>query len=290
MRYEYSEVITEDMIKKAHSGFESDRWVEAGVIPTPTRTFSVGDECRVGALEECIIAEVLRDGKAYRINYVSKDNNYGRPTYEPMTRIWWWFDVYESRSDDFPVELFSPYLPGQVQQSDISSIIHMMSFGGLVCDPRYQRGYVWTEDDQVALIDSIFNRMNIGSLIFSRHHGYLHKGQIKTVTYVNFDGDEVTINREKDYTSAVIDGQQRATTIWRFVTNQFKYKGLYYKDLHPRDRGEFNSTLVSFRLFDEDSVPYKDVLRMFINVNRGVPQDAKHLEKVINQLEALENE
>jgi hypothetical protein len=133
----------------------------------------------------------------------------------------------------------------------------------------------------------MFNRVLIGSLIFSRHAGYHHDDSDETVKYINLDGDEVEILRRKDYTAAVIDGQQRMTTIWRFMTNQFTYRGRYWKDLCFRDQVEFKSINVSTRTFDEEDVPYEAVLRMFIKTNKGVPQDEAHLKGVSDQLTNL---
>ena len=107
------------------------------------------------------------------------------------------------------------------------------------------------------------------------------------MTYINLDGAEVTFPRDKDYTVAVIDGQQRLTTIWRYITNQFAYKGYKWRNLSFADQGQFMHTLLSTRIFEEDSVPYEDVLRMFIKVNKGVPQDDSHLETVKKQLADL---
>ena len=243
----HSEHITDEMIEAAYEKQDMFGRIDSSVIPEPTWSYEVGDPVQVGNLRDCEVAEVLEGGKVYRIEYISRDNNYGRgPIDTVMTNCWWWFDVEPREfADGLADDLFKPHLPGQPQQSSIDSLTHMMSSGGLVCDPRYQRGYVWSLEDQEALIDSVFNRMSIGSLIFSRHSGYLHEGKGEKVTYINLGGEEVTIDREDDNTVAVIDGQQRATTLWRFITNQFTYKGRLYKELSPRDQGDFNSSLIS---------------------------------------------
>jgi hypothetical protein len=143
-------------------------------------------------------------------------------------------------------------------------------------------------EDQTALIDSIFNRIPLGFIIFSRHAGYHHADDsTEIVKYINLDGEEIEILRRKDYTAAVIDGQQRLTTIWRFTTNQFAYKGRFWKDLSFSDQNNFKQTMLSTRIFDEEDVSYKDVLQMFIKVNKGVPQDATHLDSAIDQLAKL---
>lgn len=256
------------------------------VCPTPTRTFKLNEKVRLGGLEDIVVKEILHDGKAYRLEYTrgkTRDTAAHRDT-----TCWWWFDINKlDFADKNADNLFAPRLPGQVSSTSMDSLIHQMSHNGIVCDPRYQRGYVWTLADQESLIDSIFSQINIGSIVFSSHSGYLHDGSEEMNTYINLDGDEVQVRNRDDYTSAVIDGQQRLTTIWRFVTNQFAYKGYYWRNLSFSDQGDFNGTILSTRKFNEDDVKYEEVLRMFIKINRGVPQDETHLDKVKKQLAEL---
>ncbi len=282
--------ITQADIDKAFEDFGVFDKTDPAVIPTPTRTFEVGETVRLGGLKDIQVMEVLHDGKAYRLEYTYTSKNDRRKTIATRTtRISWWFDVKkmdfaDTKADD----LFAPYLPGSVSTTPVESLFGMMAHSGIVCDPRYQRGYVWTLDDQEHLIDSMFSRMMIGSLIFSRHAGYHHDGSDEMVKYINLDGDEIEIPRRDDYTSAIIDGQQRMTTIWRFMTNQFTYRNRYWKDLSFRDQVEFKGINISTRTFDEESVSYEDVLRMFLKTNMGVPQDAKHLIDVSMKLDEIE--
>ena len=46
-------------------------------------------------------------------------------------------------------------------QSSLESVMHVYYSFGLDMDVPYQRGYVWTEEDQVNLIHSIFNNKRI---------------------------------------------------------------------------------------------------------------------------------
>jgi hemin uptake protein HemP len=282
--------ITQADIDKSFEDFNVFDKVDPAVIPTPTRMFELEETVRLGGLDDIQVKEILHDGKAYRLEFTRTGKNERRhPIATRETRCSWWFDVKKMDfSNEDADELFAPYLPGQISTTAVESLISMMAHNGVVCDPRYQRGYVWSIDDQRNLIDSMFNRVAIGSFIFSRHAGYHHKDDsVETVKYINLDGDEVEILRRKDYTSAVIDGQQRMTTIWRFMTNQFTYRGRYWRDLNFRDQVEFKSINVSTRTFDEEDVPYEAVLRMFIKTNKGVPQDEKHLQAVADQLTNL---
>jgi len=292
--------VTNKDIEKAWEDFNSFDRCNKGVCPKPTRTFDVGESVKIGNLDDCVIVDVLPEynGKIYRTDYqLSYDRdalrkfkmNGQEPPVRRATRYDWWYKIHKTECFDKDApEMFAEYLPGQIRTIDISSLVYKMAHDGIVCDPRYQRGFVWDEENQVALIDSIFNRINIGSLVISRHLGYNYEGSTNKNHYINLDGDDVYVPEEHDYTSAVIDGQQRMTTIWKFYTNQFKYRGRYFEELNMHDQFNFTNSQISLREFDNDSVPYKDVLRIFILVNRGVPQDEEHLNEIIKQWKEIE--
>ena len=60
---------------------------------------------------------------------------------------------------------------------------------GLIDNPDYQRGYVWTLEDKQKLIQSIFNRADIGKFVFIEDENY------------------------REYRLEVIDGKQRLRAI-----------------------------------------------------------------------------
>lgn len=282
--------VTQEMIDKAIDDFHQFDRCPLFACPKPTRTFEIGEEVKLGNLDDCIIAEKIDDGgKIYRVDITrkGKDNRSRKPFANRETMIRWWHELDKLPLASNVEELYSPYLPGHVSTMTIDSFFHQVAHNGVVCDPEYQRGYVWTEQDQVDLIDSIFNRINIGSFVFIRHHGYLHEKSGGLVTYINLDGDEFTIDREQDYTNSIVDGQQRLTTIWKFYTNQFKYKGLYHDEMNFRDRCEFENTTISTRTINEDDVNKRDIFDMFIKINRGVPQDESHLDAIKDKMDKL---
>lgn len=126
---------------------------------------------------------------------------------------------------------------------------------GVDRNPNYQRGDVWTDEQREALIDSIFNEIPIGAMIFARRDfGYNDDGRIAI-------GEEI------------IDGKQRYTTIIDFVCDKFPYQGLYYSQLHPHDRGRFDSTqiMVGEMIFRQHDGKYneEDVLETFVRLNIG---------------------
>ena len=282
--------VTQKDIDKAFKDFSVFDKCPVKVCPTPVRLFEIGEDVRIGNLKDCVIKEILYCGKAYRVDYTWTEKNRSRQgkTSTRMTRYEWWHGI--NKIDDFDNtadRLFNSEWPGSVTTRTIDSFTMSMGHGGLVCDPTYQRGYVWDDQNQHDLMDSIFNRINIGSIVIVRHAGYNYDDSDETVTYINFDGDEITIPRKDDYTSSIVDGQQRLTTIWRYYTNQFKYNGKYYCELNPRDMFEIENTTVSLRIVEHEQYSEKDILNMFLKLNRGVPQDEAHLDSIKQKLESL---
>jgi len=278
----------EQLVEEAKKSFFSFRECPLAVCPEPTRYFKLGEQVKMGGLRNCVITEICEGGMYYRFDHDYLNERDKAAPYPRSCMYAWWHDIdhLDFCNTNSP-KLFSAYLPGQICTSDISSLFSMMSQTGIVCDPRYQRGYVWSAQDQENLIDAIFNRMTIGTFIFSCHTGYKHTGSTEKSTYINLDGKTIQVDKCNDYTKAIVDGQQRLTTLWKFYTNQFSYKGYYWKDLHFSDQIAFEGHSISYRHFYEEDVPYKDVLKMFIGVNKGVPQDPKHLEAVQQQLNQL---
>lgn len=247
------------------------------LIPRPTREFEIGEEAIVGALKDVVILDVLEDGYAYLYSctWTERDK-------EPVTqyRASWWIDVEKKRDTTAVPRLFSPYKLHPCSNSDLSSVLHHILNGGLVCDPLYQRGYVWTDANKDALIESIFDRLDIGSFLFVRHAGFNHKDDESIRTYRTLDGRDVGVKRCEDYTVAIIDGQQRLTTITDFMLGRRAHKGVFFSQMNPRDQLEFEQHSVAFRIVEEEKVSEKDIVRMFLQSNRGVPQSPEHIAKV----------
>lgn len=256
------------------------------LIPPPTRTFEPGEAAAVGNLKDVAIVEELFDGLAYlyTCTWTERDK-------EPITkyRASWWFDIEKLRDTSDVPRLFAPYVRHRVTYSDLSSIVHHLSSGGIVCDPRYQRGYVWTEANREALIESIFDRLDIGSFLFIRSAGYLHKDDDSTKEYRTLDGRLIKLPRCEDNTVAIIDGQQRLSTILNFMLGRWAYKGLFFSQMNKRDQIEFEQTSVGYRIVEEEQTNEKEIVRMFLQANRGVPQSPEHLAAVQALYDSMKN-
>lgn len=247
--------------------------------PKPTRFFEVGEEVIIGNLKNVVIEEILFDGLAYIYSclWAEKQGGEGITKYQ----VSWWFDInkIDSRPNNVP-RLMNEGRTFSTTSSDLDGVLFFMNSNGLVVDPTYQREYVWTEENKDALIESIFDRLDIGSFLFVRHHGYLHQDDTTEMKYRTLDGREVSVMAKDDYTVVIIDGQQRLTTICDFVLGRRPYKGIYFSQLHWRDQIEFLGSTVSYRIVNEELTNEKEILRMFLQANRGVPQTPEHLAKV----------
>lgn len=269
----------DELIQQSEERFFNDvDYTSVDMLPRFTRTFEVGEQVRIGALHDVFIEKILLDGMVY----VSRFMNYHRdePTGVIGYRTDWWFNVHKlGKNLDVP-RLMSDHRVFQATSSDIDSLIAPLQRGGLVIDPRFQREYVWSEENKDALIESIFDHLDIGAFLFVRHHGYLHKNDGTVRQYRTMTGQDYIIESCKDYTVSVIDGQQRLTTILDFVLDRRPYKGVYFSQLNWQDQHEFMNKSVQYRMINEEQTTEKEIVRMFLQANRGVPQTPEHLAKV----------
>jgi hypothetical protein len=262
----------EEKIAKAIETFTSFHTPNEDLIATPTRSFEIGESVVLGGLKNPTICQKISD-KIYVVQHGVENESF-------MCDWWTSIDKRSPANTTSGDPLFKPYLRGQLLTSGMNSILHYYTSSGIVCDPTLQREYVWTQADQISLLDSIFERLEIGSFCFVRNNGYLHKGKNKVKTYRTLEGKDITIPCEKDYTMSIIDGQQRLTTIINFWLNKIRYKGMYFSDFPFSDQAEFTNTSVQYRIVDEENITREEVLKMFLQVNRGVPQTSEHLDKV----------
>lgn len=234
---------------------------------TPTYKFNIGDKVKVGNLKDCVVDQILYDGRAYGIKCVSVDHNYGNPIEKDWYRVVSWVNVRplntetESIAQNQDIRL-------DFQHSTIGGLFTKYYSFGIDLSPEYQRDYVWELKDKVALIESIFNNIDIGKIVL------VHKSYADYV--------------QNGYSYEVLDGKQRIEALTAFYENRFPYKGKYYNDLSVMDR----------RIFKDHSVPVaivedadrKTLLRYFILLNKsGKVMDKEHLKKVEHMLEELEN-
>lgn len=131
--------------------------------------------------------------------------------------------------------------------------------------PDYQRDLVWTLDQKINLIKSIFAGADIGTIYFARQR-YDENSHKLDITTFN-----------------VIDGQQRLNAINEYVNDGFKVNDLKFSELPQEDKRAFllwNKCARYVVLFE----PSREMeLDIYFNLNfGGTRHSEKDLEKFLN--------
>lgn len=233
-------------------------------IPEPTIKFEVGQEVFVGNLKDCIIEKELEDGKIYLIDYTHVNNNYGNPIETPNSKRYaTWQDLHlgEIGTTDFTKR---DDIRISYHQTSLDGLLHKVYSFGVDFNPLYQRDHVWNLEDKIALIDSIYNNIDIGKFSF------IHNDDNKW--------------RDTVYGYEVLDGKQRLTALCEFYEGRFEYKGFKFRDLSPYDRSHFENYSVS--VGEVRNATEKEIIEYFIKLNtHGRVMDKEHLDNVKKLLE-----
>lgn len=132
----------------------------------------------------------------------------------------------------------------------------------------YQRPFVWTLEDKQLLIESIYQRMDIGKvLIRKRDFKELREMQAKGETELAFND--------------VVDGKQRLGCVHEFLNDGFQdMHGNYYSDLSNNSQRMFtNNQCLAYMEMEGSSD--EQVIRQFLKTNHlGAPQSREHIEFV----------
>ncbi|MDY8021194.1 DUF262 domain-containing protein [Paenibacillus polymyxa] len=115
---------------------------------------------------------------------------------------------------------------------------------GLQMNPDFQRGHVWDEAQQVAYIEYL-----------------LKGGKTARVIYLNCVGWQNGVYGE-DF--VCVDGLQRATAIKRFIHNEIKVFGAYFKEYEDSPR-----MTQGVKININDLSTRKEVLQWYIDFNTG---------------------
>ena len=152
----------------------------------------------------------------------------------------------------------------------IGQIEEFIAESNLILEPDFQRGHVWTEEQQVAYIESLLQ----GGAKHAR------------VIYLN-DPDWRVCNKTNEYKEFVcVDGLQRYTAVKRFVNNKIKAFGCY--------ASEFEDSRIMLqhpgmlRINVNALKSKKEVLTWYLQMNAGgTPHSKKEIERVREMLHQL---
>lgn len=112
---------------------------------------------------------------------------------------------------------------------------------GLILNPDFQRGHVWTREQQEAYIEFLLKEPVSGRDFYFNHPGWMS----------GWNGDFVCV-----------DGLQRITAILAFVRQEIKAYGQYEKEF-----GEGRMSTVHLRINIARLQTKKDVLKWYLDFN-----------------------
>jgi hypothetical protein len=242
--------------------------LEKANMPTPpkNRLFEIGDRVEIGNLDDNVILEVCNDGKFYKVLTINEIIKYGQHKGYSF-KIWYtpWNNCLPYRKVEDIIEIDSLIENDDIRfsysQRMLDSLISTYYSGaGLDLNPSYQRGNVWTEDQKVALIDSIFKNIDIGK--------------------------RRPFREERQHYYEMLDGKQRLTAVLDFIEEKFRYKGKLFSELHRRDQNHLENYSISYA--ETEPLTEKQKYRYFIKLNTtGTPMDKMHLANVKSKLDIL---
>lgn len=115
----------------------------------------------------------------------------------------------------------------------------------LELDPDFQRGHVWTEEQQIKYVEYILRGGTTGITVYLNHPGWMG----------SFKGGMVCV-----------DGLQRITAIQKFVSNELKVYGHYFNEFEGNPPC---LTKCSVQINVNNLKTRKEVLQWYLELNSG---------------------
>ena len=139
---------------------------------------------------------------------------------------------------------------------------------GLELNPDFQRGHVWTEEQQIKYVE-FFLRQGVSSRII-----YFNSPEFGSKKGIDID----------TRTIVCVDGLQRLTALLNFVNNKLKVFGYYYSEFE--DKPNLSTMTIVFNV--NSLTTKKDLLTWYIQLNDGgTPHSKEEIERVKNMLSSL---
>lgn len=145
---------------------------------------------------------------------------------------------------DYELKYFVPHIMEEIEE-------------GLVLNPDFQRGHVWTEEQQIKFIEYFLMGGDVGVIHFNAPYWP---------------------NVSDDGTYVCVDGLQRLTAYMRYFNNEIKAFGYYYKEMEGRPSNHIKISVNNLKT-------RKEVLNWYIEMNSGgTPHSKEEIDKVKNLL------
>lgn len=140
---------------------------------------------------------------------------------------------------------------------------------GLQLNPNFQRGHVWSEEQQISWLEYHLRGGKSGNIIYFNNPMWHSCREPKDCEY-------------SDY--VCVDGLQRITAIQRFIRNEITVFGSYYKEFEDGIR-LLNQTMT---LCVNDLKTEREVLQWYIDMNSGgTPHTDEEISKVKKMIDEL---
>lgn len=143
---------------------------------------------------------------------------------------------------------------------------------GLELNPDFQRGHVWTKEQQIAWLEFFFRGGRTSRVIYFNCAEF-SCGYAKNREQCDIEG------------MICVDGLQRLTALRAFLNNEVPIFGTYYKDFEDEMRWSEHGVY-----FNVNSLQTRrELLTWYIEMNSGgTPHTTEEIERVKQMIEQLE--
>ena len=143
---------------------------------------------------------------------------------------------------------------------------HVKNFN-LQLNPKFQRGHVWTEEQQIKWLEFFLRGGKTGRILYFNYPSW--QGPIKEGEYNDF---------------VCVDGLQRLTAIQRFMNGEIPVFGSYINEYEDRMSLVRDSIKVNINNLKTE----KEVLQWYVDMNSGgTPHSDEEIERVKRMIEKI---
>jgi hypothetical protein len=143
------------------------------------------------------------------------------------------------------------------------SLVHYNKEDRLDFDPEFQRGYVWTKEQQIAYVEYQLRGGFSGKDVFFNHPNWM----------TTYEGKMV-----------LVDGKQRLTAVLAFLRNEIPAFGFYYRDFEDK----IGFAHVNFKFHINNLKTEKEVVEWYLGFNTGgsihTEEDLKPAKELLKRL------
>lgn len=143
---------------------------------------------------------------------------------------------------------------------------------GLQLNPAFQRGHIWNEEQQISWLEFFLKGGQSGNHIY-----------FNDPFWMDWNYETTDTESYKDF--VCVDGLQRLTAVQRFINNEIKVFGSYYKEYE--DPRLLNANGLIFHV--NNLKTEKEVLQWYLDMNSGgTPHSHEEIERVRKMIDDME--